>query len=95
MTTTRELSDEERLDNATNSLRGVGWHVESRDPGRVVLARPKIQYPLGLFLLLTVITLGAFLLIWVPLTWCVPRYVRMTLTIVDGQLVQARKWSYS
>lgn len=95
MTTQTVPTDGQRLDNAVISLNAVGWTVDVRTPDRVVLSRPKIKYPTVLFLILTVVTLGAFLLIWIPLACCVPRVCRTTLTVVDGRLVQTRKWSYA
>ena len=87
------VSTEQLLNVAVTNYALAGWQVVSRAPGMAVMKAPPIKLPVATFAMLTLITLGAFLLVWIPLA-LLPRKLAMVLTVKDGKVVKKRSWNY-
>lgn len=69
----------------------AGYRVESDVPGMLVVVAAQLKIPVGLMLVLTVITFGLWLPVWGVL-WGLPRVNRHTFTMADGAVVNTSTW---
>lgn len=82
------------LAEAATPLLKSGYRIESEAPGVMVLVAAKIKSPIVGPLILSVLTFGIFFVIWMGLL-SLPRVHRVTLTVVDGQVVRSKSWRYA
>jgi hypothetical protein len=69
-----------------------GYKVESQVPGTLVLVAAKIPVPVGVMLILTVVTVGFWIPVWAVLA-ALPRVSRLTFTLgPDGSVVKRKSW---
>ncbi|SEE18958.1 hypothetical protein SAMN04489740_0845 [Arthrobacter alpinus] len=82
------------LSAAAAPLLKAGYKVESDIPGTLVLVAGQIKIPVGLMLILTVVTVGFWIPLWL-LLFCLPRVNRHTFAVVDGVVVDTKSWRAS
>lgn len=86
-------SERELIAAAAAPLLKAGYRVESDVPGTMVLVAAKIKIGgLGL-VILSFLTFGIVFVLWMGVLM-LPRVHRVTLTVVDGEVVKTKHWAY-
>ena len=85
------ITDRALLSDAATPWLKAGYRIESQASGVMVLVASPIPVPVGLMIILSIVTLGLWIPIWV-LLFSLPRVNRRTLTIVDGDVVTTKSW---
>jgi hypothetical protein len=82
------------LAEAAAPLLKAGYRVESDVPGTMVLVAAKIRIGGVGLVILSFLTFGIVFVLWMG-ALMLPRVHRVTLTVVDGEVVKTKHWMYA